>query len=358
MSGPVKAVLRFLCRTVCLILVAIGALIGVVAGCAIAALAIVWVQEGQLLLQDKQLLAKGAAWLGGACLFVYVTWRLAKLAGESDDSFRYRKTEQKPGGRSDIVWLLLLFLMLTPGIWGALPGPAMVKLPALAGWLILAFLGLHLQIFLHELGHFTAAWLMRFHLRKMQIGIGPRLWSYSFANGLRFEWRAWSLGGLMIATDPATKNFRLRQFFCVAAGPLSDLMILWAGYKLIASGVLGSDLLDSAGGRVLGLILFWAALSLLGGAIPRTAWLGDRKVWTDGYWLWLLLRASDKRLATLAAQIKWHDALASFQSNERPSWLVWKPLPAAPVNPAASLETFRQQHIRLSSSLLRQAKPY
>lgn len=354
---PVKAALRFLCRTFCLILVVIGFFIGVVAGCAIVALAVIWLQEGTLQPQDMRLLTGSAVWLAGACFFVWVTWRLAKLAGESGDYLRYRKSLQKPNGQSDRGWLVFLFLMLAPAVWGALSGPPILKLPALAGWLILAFLGLHLQIFLHELGHFTAAWLMRFRLRKMQIGIGPLLWSCSFANGLRFEWRAWSLGGMMVATDPATRNFRIRQFVHVAAGPVSDIVILWVGYSLFVSDVLGPAFRGSPASLVAGLVLLSTALSVLGGLIPRKAWLGDRKVCTDGYWLWLLITASDKHLATLAAQMRWHDALETGASGELPPWFVPALLPVASTDPAASLRTFRRQHLRLSSNLLRQPKP-
>jgi hypothetical protein len=283
---------------------------------------------------------------------------LARLAEESADYLRYRKrSQQKPDGQGDKIWLLLLFLMVTPALWHTLSGPPILKLPALAGWLIFGFLGLHLQIFLHELGHFTAAWLMRFRLRKMQVGIGPRLWCVSFANGLRFEWRAWSLGGFMMATNPATRYFRGRQILFVAAGPLSDVILLWAGYNLMVSDVMGPAFRGSACGLVLGLILLWTAITLIGGVIPRTAWAGERKVWTDGYWLWLLLTGSDKRLATLIAQIRWQHALESGWSGELPPWFVPGLLPVTPTDPAASLETFRQQQVRLNSHLLRRIRP-
>lgn len=336
-----KAALRFLCRTFCSILLVIGFFAGVVACCGIFAMAVVWLQEGQLQAHDRRLLAGSALWLAGACLFVFVTWRLARLAGERADYLRYRKhSPEKPDGRGDKIWLLFLFLMLTPALWRALSGPPILKFPALAGWLIFAFLGLHLQIFLHELGHFTAAWAMKFRLRKMQVGIGPRIWSWSFANGLRFEWRAWSLGGYVMATNPAAKNFRGRQFLFVAAGPLSNVILLWAGYNLMVSEALGPAFRDSACGLVLGLILLWTGITLIGDVIPRTAWLAGRKVRTDGYWLWLLLTGSDKRLATLSGQMRWQHALESGSSAELPPWFVPAVLPVAATDPSRKPRDF------------------
>jgi Peptidase family M50 len=353
----VKATLRFLCRTFSLILVVIGFFIGVVAGCAIVALAVICLQERGLQPDDRQLLMASVGWLAGACLFVWVSWRWATAAGESGDYLRYRKSLQKPNGQGDRTWLVFLFLVLTPAVWSGLSGPPILKLPALAGWMILVFLGLHLQIFLHELGHFTAAWLMRFRLRKMQVGVGRLLWSCSFANGMRFEWRAWSLGGMMVATDPATRNFRLRHFIHVAAGPVSDIVILWAGYNLFVSDVFGPAIRNSPGGFVAGFVLLCTVFSVLGNVIPRKGWLDDRRVRTDGYWLWLLLTASDKRLASLAGQMRWCDALETGAFGELPPWFIPAALPVASTDPGASLDTFRRQHRRLSSNLLPRGRP-
>jgi hypothetical protein len=353
MTGPMKAAISFFFRTFCLLFVAVGALVALVAFCCVFMIGIVWLQEGRLLGEDKRLLLKGAAWFGGACLFVYVIWRLAQGAGKSDNSFRLTKSSSPRSERlHQRTSLLLHFLLLTTWLWRALPGPAFVKFPALAGWLILFFLGLHLQIFLHELGHLVAAWLLRFELRKVQIGLGPRLWSRSFANGLRLEWCAWSLGGFMLAHNPDTKHFRLRQSLFVAAGPLMDAVVVWCGYKFIVSAGYSSAFPQSAGGVVACVVFLWTAVSALGGWIPRKTWLGNQKVWTDGYWLWLLWTASNKRLAQLIAQMKWRHALESLQSGDRQFAFAFEPLLAGPANVAASLDTFRQQHLRLRSRLL------
>ena len=351
-----RAALRFLYRIICVLLVASGLLIGVVACCCISALAIVWVQEGRLLPPDKQLLTESFAWLGGAGLFVYVIARLTKLIGGRDDSFRLRKTSPKVGAWTQGITLLFFFLILARWVWPTLSGPPIVKSAALVGWLIIGFVGLHVQIILHELGHCTAAWLLRFNRKKMQIGVGPHVWSGSLAIGLRFEWRALPLGGFMTAADPTTSNFRLRQFVFIAAGPLADLIVLWLGCWFYFSAVPGSAFPTSPGGVLVGLMLLWIALSFIGGITPQRARLGDRVVWTDGYWLWTLVRAPANALATLAAQIKWHQAIESAGSREIPPWLAPASLPVASANAAESLASFRSQHLRLSSILLRQAR--
>jgi Peptidase family M50 len=355
-SGPVKLALRFLIRTACLLVVAITGFLAVIAGCCIVALGLVWIQEGRFLPQDEQMLGMACAFGGLSCVFAYGAWQIARCHGKKDDFFRYRKSSPKPGHRSDLVWLVILFGVFAASLSGVLSGPANIRYPAFAGWLVLGFLGLHFQIFVHELGHFTTAWLMRFQLRRMQIGVGPLLWSCSFPNGLRFEWRAWPLGGLVMTTDPATTNVRRRQVLLIAAGPAADVLVLWTGCSLISSGAFGPSLWASASGLLVGLVLLWTANSLVGSMIPRTAFLGDRKVRSDGYWLWQLVRVSDKQLAILTAQSRWRQALESFQSADRPAWLASNPLPVAPANPAASLAAFRQQHLLLSSRVLRRAK--
>jgi hypothetical protein len=357
-TAPVKTVLRSLFRALCLLLAAIGAL-GVIGGASmVAAFAVVWFQEGRLLPEDGRLLGKGALIAVGAALFVYVAWRFANWGATNDRSFRLTKSTPAQELWSQRISLFLL--MFVTGVFGfcSVGGSKLVGLASAAIWMTFTFACLHLHIFLHELGHLTAAWLMKFDLRKMQIGVGREIWSHSLTNGPRIELRAQPIGGFMMAIDPRkTGHFRIRRFVFVAAGPLTDATILWVGYQLVSTGFLHSEFLAGSGGVVVAVLFACVALTMVSGLIPQTVSIGGRKMWSDGYWLWLLATTSNRRLEILAQQIKWSYALEAARSCKIAARTEFQPLLAARVHASVSLDTFRRQHSLLGSRLLRRPRP-
>lgn len=354
-----RIVLHFLVQTSCLLLMAVASLAGLLASFFICVMLIVWLQEGTLQTNDRQMLAKAAAWLMGSCILVYVTWwSRGHTGGKRDDSFRL---VESTSGRSEQlvqeVPQIIFFVLLAIWLWAIIPGNAFIKIPRVTGWLITGFFGLHLRIFLHELGHLVAARLLNFELRKIQVGIGPRLWSHSLAKGLRWEWRAWPQGGFVFATPRERKGFRAQQTLFVGAGPLVDGFILWLGYQLIVDtfGGLAAAFAHSAGGLMASVLFWWTAMSTVGGLVPHRFWICHQRMWTDGYLLLRLWTTSNDRAAELALNLDWKQALELLQSAYPASEMSEQATGMKPPGHPDSSLTFLDQQVRLASRLPREA---
>jgi hypothetical protein len=347
----VKRAFRFLSRALLLYLVAIGVLVAAIAGCCVAAMGLVWLQEGRLLAEDQRLVVRGAAWLVGACAFIYIAWRLANSVGPSDDSFRLTKsTSGSSEELSRRIGLVLLFGLAAIWLWPSHGAPAVVKIAVVSGWLCLGLLALHLHILLHELGHLLAAWALGFSLHKLQVGVGALVYSRSFANGFTLEWRLWPVGGFMFATHPSTRNFRVRQFLFVAGGPFMDAVILVVGYQLILAGGVSPAFLESPGGPFVCSFFAWVAMAFLGNLIPATVSINGQTLWSDARWLWMLGTKSRQRIMELLAQL--HCQYAREQLADIQEFLSPHRGRPAPVNSETSRETFESQCLRLRSRLL------
>jgi hypothetical protein len=186
------------------------------------------------------------------------------------------------------------------------------------GWLLLGYFGLHLRVFLHELGHLACAALLRFRLQMLQVGTGYCLGSFRFPNGLRCEWRAWPTSGFLSAIVRRPRNLRTKQSLFIAGGPLVDVLIVWATYRAITHGFGGlAAAFGSGPAGLIACLLFWnTALSAFRGIIPMTFWIDRRKVWSDGYWLLYLWTASRERIRALALQCDWPQALELLRSGD------------------------------------------
>jgi hypothetical protein len=351
----VKKALQFLFQILCLFLAGAGALAALLTGCFIAVMGIVWFREGALLLEDKQMLAKAVPWFLGSGVFMCITWWLGRqTGGKRDDSFRLVKSS---GGRSEELVQqasqVIFFVVSAIYLWATIPGNSTLKVPMIAGWLIFGYLGLHLRILLHELGHFLVAWSLRFAMRKIQVGVGPRLWACSFANGLLCELRAWPHGGFVFATPRSSRNFRARQFLFVAAGPLTDALILWSAYQLIlySFGGLAAAFVHGAGGLIASVLFWFTAMSAVGGLIPQTVWIGGNKLRSDGYLLFQLCISSHVGPAGFPLNPNWKEALELFQSSS-PQTAFLDTGSFCAGEPSACSKAFRQQQARLGSRLL------
>ena len=360
MNCPVKTILRFLFQAICLLLVAAGFVAALLASFFVIAMLIVWFQEGLLQTADRKMLGAGVKWLLGAGVLVGVAWWLhRRIVGSERRDDTFKLVESKSGNSEKIaqdVVEILFFVLLAIWLWALNPESTAMKIPSVAGWLVVGFLGKHVRVALHEIGHLGAARLLGFDLRKIQVGTGPLLWSHSFANGLLWEWRAWSQGGFVLATQRNIKGFRVRQSLFIAAGPLVDLVVLWLSYQLITRvfGGLRMASVESAGGLIASVLFWWMALSAVGGLVPHKVWMGHHKLWTDGYWLLKLWTGSHAHLVELARRSDWRGLLELLESD--PSRKVISPdagtrkLPAHLADPRA----FHEQQARLSLRLLRE----
>ena len=352
-----KSVLRFLFQSVCLFLVAAGSLAALLASCAISAMLIAWYQEGALQTTDHQILARAAQWLLGSCVLVGVAWQLRRrtIANNAhDDTFKLVQSESgRPEKLVQEVFEILFFVFLAIGLWGLIPGSAVIKVPTVAGWLTVGFLGMHARIFLHELGHLVAARLLGLDLRKIQVGVGPLLWSHTLASGVFCEWRFSPEGGFVLASHRSTESFKARQSLFVTAGPLADILILWCSHRIItrAFGGLGAAFTHSSGGLIVFALFWWTAMSAVTGLVPLKVWMGHRRVWSDGYWLLRLWTASKEGMKELASNPEWRAALELLRAS-RPDGKVIVVEPEGPGSRPGSSLTFQQQQAQLASRLL------
>jgi hypothetical protein len=198
--------------------------------------------------------------------------------------------------------------------------------------------------------------MLGMQMRKIQVGIGPLLWSGDLTNGLIWEWRLSPHGGFMYASPRSTKNFRVRQLIFILGGPLVDALVLWTTYQAILFffGGLVAAVNQSAAGLI-ATILFWCvAISAVAGLLPLKFWLGKQTLWTDGYWLLRLTTTSRARLASLAFNPDWKKALELFQSN-LPDGLGPSPSVQVDHNPNV-IQIFQEQREHLTSQLLPKAE--
>jgi Peptidase family M50 len=358
MNCSVKSILRLLSQAVCLFLMAVGFVAALIASFFVIAMLIVWFQEGALQTADRKMLGAGAKWLLGAGVLIGGAWWLRGKTVPNptgDNSFRLVESTARSEKLAQDISGIILVICLAIWLWALSSGTGLVRVPIVAGWITVGFLGLHGRIALHEIGHLAAAWLCRLAPRKIQVGVGPLIWSGYLANGLLWEWRAWPQGGLVIAPDWKTKGFRLRQSLFTAAGPLADVFVLWATYQLSAHvfGGLGAAFAHGSSGFMVFSFFWLTALSTVGGLVPHTVRIGHQKMWNDGYLL-LRLWTGGVRFPQLAYNSDWEGLLERLQVADSRSVIPLeageRELPAHQADPL----TFHEQRVLLSSRLLRQ----
>lgn len=334
--------------------------VALIASFFLIAMLIAWFQEGALQTADWKMLGAAAKWLLGAGMLIGVTWWLRGKIVPSpagDNSFRLAESTPRSEKLAQDISGVMLVICLAIWLWALSSGSVLVRVPIVASWITVGFLGMHGRIALHEIGHLAAAWLCRLAPRRIQIGVGPLIWSGSFANGLLCEWRAWPQGGFVVAPDWKTKGFRLRQSLFIAAGPLADALILWATYQLSAHafGGLGAAFAHGSSGFMVVSFFWLTALSAAGGLIPHTVRIGHQKMWNDGYLL-LRLWTGSARFPQLAYNSNWQEALEGLQvANPRSGTSLEageRELPAHQAGPAA----FHEQRSLLGSRLLRRPR--
>jgi hypothetical protein len=322
----------------------------------VGALVTGWRQQG-IFENEWSMMLKAVAFFLGSCAAAsgaFLLYRRCSPDGVSDDSFRLILSSS---GRRERFYQelsgVITFVILGVCFWPVIREKSIFKIGSVVSWFVLSFLAIHIRICLHEMAHLCAARLMGFQLRRLQVGTGALIWSCTLANGLRCEWRVWPSGGFMAATNPTGENFRIRQSLYVAAGPLSDILILSLLYLLIAHGFGGFSAAfeNSAAGVWVCVMFFWLGLGTISGLIPHKMWLGNRQICSDAYVL-LLLWTSSKAYFGTTWNSDWDDALGLIRSTSQERGPFLKENGAVAEDQAKAFATFCEQQAKLRSRLL------
>lgn len=356
-----SAIGRTLVQTICFLLIAVGLFGALGSSFFIAAMVYAWFSEGRLLAGDLKLLVHGIKWFLVASLVVGVAWwSYRKIATKNgrDDSFRLvRSGTAISDPRTFEAIELIFFTFLGLVIWPFIPGNFMIRIPLVVGWLVVGLLGTYVCIALHELGHLGAAWLVNMKLGKMQVGVGPVLWSRCSAGGFIWQWRVWPYGGFTFAVPQTTKEFRIRQLLFVAGGPLMDVIFLCFVYWIITRffGGLREAWQNGPFGSVISVLFCRHAIEAGHGLIPLRFCLGNQQTWTDGFWIVRLLTGSKATIRQLAEGPNWAKALESLQQDSE-GRLFQKKAPEE-TERSADLPGFSEQQEVLGSRLLCRSSP-
>lgn len=303
--------LRILFGFLCVGLAAAGILAFLFAGFLVIALVSVWLREGRLTSEDIHILARAGEAMLIAGAVVLGAWRLGRHVFGSklfSSSFKHVPSET---GRTERLALsvstVAMFAIISLWIYERTDGNDWLRVAEVLRWLLVIFFGLHIRVLLHELGHLSAAQILKMDRSKVQIGAGPLLWSFISRRGLRWEWRLWPQIGIVFAQNNRLRGFKRRQVIFTSAGPVADAFIVWGSYVLISRnfGGLFNAFAESAFGVVV-VILFWLTTgSAINGLIPHRIHLGLQQLYTDGYWLCHLILASDKEAQEFIMEKKW-----------------------------------------------------
>ena len=347
---------RRILQTLCLFGTAVAVFAAAIAACFISVMGVVLVQEGRLTPEDKPMLAKAVEWLLASLVVTGLTWWAGRrLGGKEDDSFRMVQSQTgNSEDRANKAFVIGFFIAAALLLWPTTSTNVIGRISSVLGWLFLTFLGLHLRIFLHELGHLVVAALFRYRLQKLQVGIGSCLGSFRFRNGLRWEWNVWPQVGLVYALPQSRKNFRMRHALFIAGGPVMDALIIWVAYHEITRsfGGLASAFVSGPAGVVTALLFWWTALSFAGGLLPMVAQVDGRKTWNDTYLLFHIVTASRERMRALLLQCDWPHALEMLRAVALEQTATSTPLGGTRSDGTSEAVTFPVQRARLASRLL------
>jgi len=337
-----------------------GFLVGLLAAFMIIVLLIARFKEGGFYPPDQQMLAKAAIWLAASCLVATAALSLYRRCFGHDNSLRLGEEKSPRVERlSFAIFDIFAVCGLSFWLWSIIVRNDWLKICIILACLVVGFVGMHLRILFHELGHLMAARIVGFMPRRLQLGVGPVLMSQRSKKGFWFEWLLLPRGGFMAATPTGVSSFRLRQSFFVAGGPIADGLILFGGYRLIVAvyGSLG-DSFSCADGALAAVLLLWTLSSALTGLLPTKAAIGGRRFLTDGYLLLRLWTASNQRLAEWASISDWRKALDLLQGtdeNRKAIRNAGSQEARGSASPSENLRILQVQRNRLASEVLRRS---
>ncbi len=287
--------IRFLRTFVGFLLASAALLAALIAAFAVIAMTLVWWREGHLDERDMALLRRAvpAAVVSGLC--TWAGFRLAHGKRRPDEARRssFTLVRSRDGRQEKFVAVFSagVYLAFFGGwLWTRAKGEPWSCALQVAGWLGLVYLGLHLRILLHELGHLAAASFIHLNATTVRIGAGLRLWSTQTRRGLGWEWRLRPTGGWVEAHHRDEAGFRWRQFVFVAGGPMVDILLIITLWLMLyhhgASPSAAPQKLAPTSGDAVAFVLFSSlALSALIGLIPHRVTIDSRQFHSDGWWL-------------------------------------------------------------------------
>lgn len=193
----------------------------------------------------------------------------------------------------NVVWILIagIYVFALVQSW---TGSLFARVVAASAVLVFVFLGMHLLVAIHELGHAVAGAIARLEVDAFQVGIGPLIYQRKSWDKIFIEWRLFPILGLVTAGIPDDANARARMLFFFSAGPAATygcakLSSLWmANAACIQTPTLLAALIVS--GHTLN-ALAWG--QLIANLIPLKFLTGGRLLQTDGMQILLLLFSPD-----------------------------------------------------------------
>ncbi len=184
-----------------------------------------------------------------------------------------------PASRGKHTWLVVGLCALSLITLNVLcnSGTQILYYHALNLVLFMAFI--YLAIIPHELGHAGVSWLLGSQVLEIRLGLGPVVWQTTL-RGLLISVTRYPLVGLCVQVFATRKFIRLRRFIAVAAGPLSNALLV----LLFAPGFQFSHLGQTYALRET--FVGANALTLFVCLWPRVTYLASTQVPSDGQQLW------------------------------------------------------------------------
>ena len=218
--------------------------------------------------------------------------------------------------------VLLLQIELAFHTFAVVSGSSERKLLWTLVAMFLFWLGLHVVILIHELGHAFAALLLGWQVHKVQIGFGPLLLRKESRNGFIGEWRLFSDGGLTIAWPQFAFNSRWRRWLYVAGGPAASFILVGIIGSYLYQINLATHGLHQFSGVLLAAICVFGALVAFGNLVPYRTSLNEMRPYSDGYHLLAIPFRARKELQEASFEFSLA-RLAHYWSNHQDD-LAWK----------------------------------
>lgn len=130
---------------------------------------------------------------------------------------------------SNLKTIFLFYVAVTGlSVWLATQGRWSLLNLCAAFWMMIVL------ILPHELGHAATAALLGARVFSISIGMWGETVFERTRRGIRWEVKAFPLGGLTVAGDPREELFRLRRFLIVMGGPLVNLVLMTAALHVLS----------------------------------------------------------------------------------------------------------------------------